>query len=140
MDPRNPADLTIGISAHDGTYSIDYSTYQFEAKISPNFSCPTSEPGSRSTTPVNYKGMDLADFIICKIEEYRKAHDYKIAGAGVCSEAAKLCPELSRRLWLQLDIVSFILTPFLEDLGRQRSQDADLVGEASDDVARQTVR
>jgi hypothetical protein len=106
-------------------------------------SAATSEANSGTTTPATAEGRadHLVEEIISKIKQYRDEHLYKFVGAGLTTNAAKTCPQLPTRLWLELDIVPLVLEP---SSGRQNTGTPDapkymIVDEEADAVVRKAL-
>jgi hypothetical protein len=118
--------IDIAFVIHDGTYSIDFATVSIGAELSNSSepSATTSEANSGTSTPATAEGrVDyFVEEIISKIKHYRDQHFYKFVGAGLTTKAAKTCPQLPTRLWLELDIVPLVLEP---SSGRQNTGTPD---------------
>lgn len=137
--------LDVAFVIHDGTYSIDFATISIggDSSNSSETSAATSEAGSGATTPATAEQRAdlIAEDIINKIKDYRDKHFYKFVGAGLTTKAAKTCPQLSSRLWLELDIVPMVLEP---SSGRHATGTPDaprymLVDEEADAVVRKAL-
>jgi hypothetical protein len=145
----NAGELVIGITTHDGTYSISYESYHYS---------PTQESdlGEVSATLDTDSGADvssvdddeaphgssaqtkLIDYVISMVDAHRSNNHYKIAGGAITKQAATLCPELASALWRELDIVCFIFKPFGdEDEACEGTEER--VDEESDSVARKAI-
>ncbi|KAH7378495.1 hypothetical protein DE146DRAFT_706970 [Phaeosphaeria sp. MPI-PUGE-AT-0046c] len=128
----------IGMTIHDGTYTLDYESYQWPQPGDGHVS--DCQPLSSSSPSSFNFPTDLADFIVGKIRKYRKDHKYKIAGGAVTSLFAQLCPSLPSLLWKKLDIVCFIFQPFTNELGHEAVEDTEsIVDEESDCVVRKAL-
>jgi hypothetical protein len=137
--------IDIAFVIHDGTYSMDFATVSIGAESSSSSepSAATSEANSGTTTPATAE--ERADYfveeIIRRIKHYRDEHFYKFVGAGLTTKAAKTCPQLPTRLWLELDIVPLVLEP---SSGSQNTGTPDapkymIVDEEADAVVRKAL-
>lgn len=124
---------------------MDFATVSIGVKSSSGFEPPaaTFEANSGTTTPATAEGRanHLVEEIISKIKQYRDEHLYKFVGAGLTTNAAKTCPQLPTRLWLELDIVPLVLEP---SSGRQDTGTPDvpkymIVDEEADAVVRKAL-
>ena len=79
--------VEIGLSIHDGTYSIDFSVQ-----------CVC--PGRGETINVAIKQS-----VRTSIVNYSEEHQGKFVGAGITSAVLKQCPDFASFLWKELDIV-----------------------------------
>ncbi|KAL5119109.1 hypothetical protein ACEQ8H_003033 [Pleosporales sp. CAS-2024a] len=146
----NPG-YVVGITAQDGTYSIDYATSHFPIRATPSTTC--SHAPSESTSGVNapatgvsvpVQGQNsvtgLAHFVLSMVDKYRHEKYYKIAGAGITEEAAALCSELPSLLWHSIDVVCLVMKPFTtETRGEPFTSVESQVDEESDSVARKAI-
>lgn len=137
--------IDIAFVIHDGTYSMDFATVSIGAELSSSSepSAATSEANSGTTTPATAEERAdcFSEEIISKIKRYRDEHFYKFIGAGVTTKAAKTCPQLPTRLWLELDIVPLVLEP---SSGRKNTGTPDapkymIVDEEADAVVRKAL-
>ena len=124
---------------------MDFATVSIGAGLSSSSepSAATSEANSGTTTPATAE--ERVDYfveeIISKIKHYRDEHFYKFVGAGLTTMAAKTCPQLPTRLWLELDIVPLVLEP---NSGRHNTGTPDapkymVVDEEADAVVRKAL-
>jgi hypothetical protein len=91
--------------------------------------------------PENQKGSTLEEFIYHSVIEYREAHSYKFVGGAMTEAVFKSCPELSQRLWMDLDMVMLILKPFEQDQkAAQVAFGKYVIDEESDDIVRKAVQ
>ena len=115
--------VRIGISIHDGVYSVDSCVNQVAAK----------------------DGEDLKDLIkkyaIKTIKLYSVQHNAKFVGAGVTLDLESICPGISACLWRELDVVGLTLEVQTEACGA--FEDAETipvdVDEQADSAARKCV-
>jgi hypothetical protein len=110
---------------HDGTYSIDFAVHRI---------CLSDGAGTEGS-PADY----IADHIVSQLETYRKEHLCKILGAGVTSDLANLSPSLCSKLWLELDIVPFVLDPKPLPTAARTSHRLNDVDEIADSMARKCL-
>jgi hypothetical protein len=85
----------------------------------------------------------LEEFVVTKVKETRERLYYKFVGGAITKDAAQLCPDLAKRLWMELDIVMFILSPFDDNELHQATNSEFnkwVVDEESDSVVRKAVR
>ena len=91
--------VRIGISIHDGVYSVDTCINQVAAK----------------------DGEDLKDLIrkdaIKTITLYSVQHNAKFVGAGVAEGFERICPGICACLWRELDVVAMTLVVQTEAVG-----------------------
>ncbi|KAF2819129.1 UDP-Glycosyltransferase/glycogen phosphorylase, partial [Ophiobolus disseminans] len=128
----------VGITAHDGTYSIDYEIYHYHKEETAGF----ADKDSTGTSPAATLSQDLAKFVVDEVDKYRTLHSYKIIGGAVTEEANTLCPELRSQLWQKLDIVCFKFRPFsnhLDDKPTEATEITTKVDEESDSVVRKAI-
>jgi alpha,alpha-trehalose phosphorylase (configuration-retaining) len=83
----------VGFASHDGTYSVDFAVTTL---------AKNQAEGSDHAT-------QLADYLIQRIGAYREEHLYKFLGAGLSEKLVRMSPQLPARLWLELDIIPFVL-------------------------------
>ena len=101
--------LNIGFACNDGTYSIDFAVHTLHVRPShvdglSNGSCPADLPASPED-----QATSIADYLVCTIMDYRQKNHYKVLGAGIGQELAKLSPQAAARLWTDLDIVPVVI-------------------------------
>ncbi|KAK9474614.1 uncharacterized protein V1510DRAFT_411494 [Dipodascopsis tothii] len=122
--PAEPRKFTVGFSIHDGYYSTDFSV-------------------STVTIPDTVAEKQFADLITTQVIDRFKAHSkdqlYKFVGVGLSTTIVEYCPRLCSRLWLELDVLPFVipyesLVPEDPSLAYQPSCD-----EIADSLARKTV-
>lgn len=150
-------EYTIGITAHDGTWSLDYERYTFrdpdEVKPDPSVSAllqVTSSASEQVSANVSGdapsqkdedKGTPLEEFVLAQVAKFGHDHRFKAAGGAITDEAYEHCENLPARLWRALDIVCFVFKPFDETQEVEASsEDINLrVDEESDAMARKAV-
>jgi hypothetical protein len=124
-NPNDSEEYSIGVTAHDGTYSIDFEEYSFQG---------SAEIESKRSA------SDLEEFVVEKVSIYGNEHRYKVIGGAITEEAFALCPRLPSRLWLKLDIVCFVFKPFIGEDGQESTHEPLFkVDEESDSVARKAI-
>lgn len=74
----------IGISIHDGTYTIDF----LIEDVRPD--------------------QDMVSLLVGHIRDYSEEHCCKILGIGVSLNLREFCPNLCPTLWKELDVRSMI--------------------------------
>ncbi|KAH8724715.1 putative trehalose synthase-like protein [Phaeosphaeriaceae sp. PMI808] len=148
---EKPDEVIIGITAHDGTYSIEYAVFYYQMKNTirvdrlnlfsgANSGSATPSADTSSGSHASSFDMSLVDFVVSEIEKYREKHYYKIAGGAITQQAAQLCPELPSLLWHKLDIVCFIFKPFANEPGHEATEGTEFkVDEESDSVVRKAI-
>ena len=100
----------------------------------------TPATGTSGTTQAARFSTTLASAVLDMIDEYRKQHHHKVAGAGITQQAAALCPELPSLLWSSIDIVCLVLAPFTEETrGEQFLSLESQLDEESDSVVRKAI-
>jgi len=84
--------VRIGISIHDGVYSVDACINQLIAR----------------------DDLDMQDIVradtIKAIKDYSIQHQAKFVGAGVTRDLENICPGISACLWRELDVVAMVLS------------------------------
>jgi hypothetical protein len=115
-------------------------------------SAANSEAGSGTATPASATSYassvpqedTLEDFVIARVTENSATFFYKFVGGGITEEADKLCPDLAARLWKELDIVMYVLSPFDDHEDGHKATDCEfskwVIDEESDSVVRKAVR
>jgi hypothetical protein len=84
--------------------------------------------------------MTLASVVLEMIDQYRKQHHHKVAGAGITQQAAALCPELPSLLWSCIDVVCLVFAPFTDETrGEPFLNLESQVDEESDSVVRKAI-
>jgi hypothetical protein len=142
-------ELVIGVTTHDGTYSIGYESHHYPPKQGFNLGEVSVALDNGSGADVSMAEDDqapqspssqinLVDYVINMVNDHRLNNHYKIAGGAITKQAAALCPELASALWRELDIVCFIFKPFGdEDEACEGTEEK--VDEESDSVARKAI-
>ncbi|KAF2028973.1 trehalose synthase (Ccg-9), partial [Setomelanomma holmii] len=97
-DPRK---FLVGITLHDGTYSMDYAVHQVYRPDTSGYE--------------QHHGEGIEDFIASKVLKFKTEKYYKVAGCGITKLTAEICPKLATKLWLSQDIVTLVLDPFGKD-------------------------
>lgn len=133
---ESPETLQIAIAVHDGTYSMDFAVYYFETVAT----ATSTGVDAEFTIPEDEEGDTVTDFIIRKLTNYRVKHCYKFAGAGITPKVAELCPDLSSRLWKDLDVVTLTLNVFRNHGVSQGEASDYIVDEESDEVVRKALK
>jgi hypothetical protein len=145
----DPDVLVIGITLHDGTYSMDYSVYQKRNKS--NGKSGTSTPTYSTTTGTEsnlgyFDDWTLNDFILAQIYSIKSKYYYKVVGCGITKATEQLCGKgLAQKLWLEQDIVALTFSPFGEDGERGEDSHGVTMGtewqvdEESDSVVRKAI-
>ncbi|KAF7304663.1 Trehalose phosphorylase [Mycena kentingensis (nom. inval.)] len=89
--------LSICLEIHDSVYASDYASA--EVALSKN------------------RAVDIENFVIKTIREFSTEHLCKFLGAGITTSLLKEAPNLTTRLWLELDIVPvvFNIKPYHTD-------------------------
>ncbi|KAF8545116.1 hypothetical protein BDD12DRAFT_985298 [Trichophaea hybrida] len=85
--------IEIGLSIHDGTYSIDFLVQRV---------CPGAAPGETIS-------MAIKEAVRSNIAYFSEEHHGKFIGAGITSTMIKLCPDIASFLWRELDIIVMAL-------------------------------
>lgn len=115
---RGHSSVDVGFSAHDGTYSTDFAVH--------------------TITKINDLSASISDYIVPRVREYQKEHNYKFLGAGISRETLTLSPGLSSRLWREIDVV-----PIVTNRDIDAPEGADVgeveVDEMADSMARKCV-
>lgn len=124
-------ELDVGFSSHDGTYSIDFAVTTLQKQ---NWANGTENSAAQG------RSVAIADFLIKQIRGYMEKHLYKFVGAGLTKLVVELSPELPSRLWLELDIVPFVLeaSPSQYRLRKAHAQ-STTVDEEADSMARKCL-
>lgn len=126
--------VDIGFASHDGTYCIDFAVHTISL---PPLADDGSHVSSEGHPQASSEAADpIADFVLGTIDEYRKEHFYKFAGAGISTTAHALSPLLASRLWAELDIVPMVLEHGPESL---RAGQPLTVDEEADSMARKCL-
>ena len=81
--------VEIGLSIHDGTYSIDFLVQRV---------CPSPGPSETLATAIKEA---VRTNIVCFSEE----HHGKFVGAGITTAVVRLSPDIAPFLWRELDII-----------------------------------
>jgi hypothetical protein len=81
----------IGISIHDGSYTIDY----------------TSEKIKCTQHPSKAPGV-IENFVLKALMQFSTDHMLKFVACGMSQFLADLAPNLCNRLWLELDMVPMV--------------------------------
>src|SRR5438067_13801369 len=83
----------VGLSIHDGTYSIDFSVENFPI-------------------PPDAKEEDMASviekYVIDQLNKFSSEHLVKFVGAGLTEGAEYHCPKICGKIWADLDIVPLV--------------------------------
>jgi hypothetical protein len=90
VDIENGLKIKICCTIHDGCYSVDFRIQEI-----------TIGRGVSNTKQASI----IAAHIISGLKEFEHDNDCKFVGAGLTEHLLSLCPKLSSRLWLELDIV-----------------------------------
>jgi len=125
--------VEIGLSIHDGTYSIDFSVQRV---------CP----GRGETI-----GTAIKEAVRSSIVHYSEEHHGKFVGAGITMAVLKQCPDFSSFLWHELDIVVMAfdvietipvnIFPYKDDeTGLDEAQPASIMEFGVDEQADSAVR
>ncbi|KAH3953115.1 hypothetical protein HBH53_036920 [Parastagonospora nodorum] len=150
-DEHHPDEFVIGITAHDGTYSINYTAGKYPpgeisaasgSELSSGSSSGVDTPatGTSGTSQAVHSTKTLATFVLEMIDEYRKQHHHKVAGAGITQQAVVLCPELPSLLWSCIDVVCLVFAPFTDETrGEPFLNLESQVDEESDSVVRKAI-
>jgi glycosyltransferase involved in cell wall biosynthesis len=149
--------VDVCIASHDGTYSTDFAvevlggkindldvngqtTTSAELRVPSSISTGYQTPsGVRTPLPPAERPAALADYFVEAIKKYEEEHYYKVVGAGITRTAAKMSPQLSSRLWWELDIVPMIFEQGIEFPNETALDVAPAVDEAADSVARKCL-
>lgn len=75
----------------DTSYPLDFEQFDFPS-------------GSRRD-----KWAGLTEFILEKVRNYQEKHSQKFIGLAMSTELFERCPDLSSRLWAELDIIPIVL-------------------------------
>ncbi|KAH7087375.1 trehalose phosphorylase [Paraphoma chrysanthemicola] len=147
----DPDVLVIGITLHDGTYSMDYNVYYKGVKREDRSgsATPTYSTSTGDFDYTEFDDLELDDFICAQIYRFRKAHYYKILGCGMTKATEERCNErLARKLWATQDIVALTFAPFGKDEPEEEESGDDSratmgtesqVDEESDSVVRKVL-
>ncbi|KAF1915723.1 hypothetical protein BDU57DRAFT_281631 [Ampelomyces quisqualis] len=137
QDDAKPGECIVGVTVHDGTYSIDYETCRYQPGLDV---APATDSSNSSSDPESDTEGSLAKFVVDLVNKYRKEHNYKMAGGAITIQAEELCPELPGLLWSKLDIVCFVFEPFNDDTSHDAPGGTECkVDEESDSVARKAI-
>ncbi|KAF8751454.1 Glycosyl transferases group 1 [Rhizoctonia solani] len=86
--------VEVGISIHDGSYTIDYCTDKIKCTQH-----PSKAPGV------------VENYVIKSIMQFSTDHMLKFVACGLTQFLADLAPNLCNRLWLELDMVPMVPLP-----------------------------
>lgn len=86
--------LKLAFTSHDGIYSNELDSDPFKTEA--------LNDGDLAAL--------LADHITKVIRDHRDNNLYKFLGAGLTERLVELSPELSARLWLELDVIPFVFS------------------------------
>lgn len=89
--------VEVGISIHDGSYTIDYCTDKI--KLTQH---PTKAPGV------------VENYVIKALMQFSTDHLLKFVACGLSQFLADLAPNLCNRLWLELDMVPMVRVHFVQ--------------------------
>jgi hypothetical protein len=81
----------VGISIHDGSYTIDYCTEKIKCTQH-----PSKAPGV------------IENYVVKAIMQFSTDHMLKFVACGLTQFLADLAPNLCNRLWLELDMVPMV--------------------------------
>lgn len=81
----------------------------------------------------------LSDHLVSTIQQYEQDHQCKIQGAGITKRVIDLSPNLSSRLWSELDILPFIFDRGLEAPLARKLHIRVTVDEEADSMARKCL-
>lgn len=95
IEDASDGGVDLGIAIHDGTYSIDFAMHHFE------------NLGEQSCE-------DIQKFMLNRLGSYRDEHGAKFIGMGIGQALHRKCPKVASALWLQLDIIPFVLDPVID--------------------------
>ncbi|KAF2841511.1 glycosyltransferase family 4 protein [Patellaria atrata CBS 101060] len=86
--------ILLGLAIHDRTYCTDLTVQTISRS-------PRTSHGDQ--------GHDAtADYVTFYVRKYAGEHLYKFIGAGIAEKSLQLSPQLSTKLWWELDIVSMV--------------------------------
>lgn len=90
MEQLEDGSIQIGLSIHDGTYSIDFCVYQITVT--------NGETAAEALKNATRKHID----------HFCSEHCGKFIGAGLTGSVAAMCPDISEFLWREMDIVAMV--------------------------------
>lgn len=84
--------VEIGLSIHDGTYSIDFLIHRV---------CPGPGPSEDLASAIQQSALS-------SITHFSEEHNGKFIGAGITTSVVELCPDIASFLWRELDIIVMV--------------------------------
>jgi hypothetical protein len=133
--------LEVGFAAHDGTCSIDFAVFSLQ-RLAIDSSIPVVSSGTDLrafiSASLQQQRTVLTDFIMENLCSYQTENMYKFVGVGLTRQASEMSPQIMSRLWLELDAVSFVFSPTLDDSEPGNRSDMT-VDEQADSMARKAT-